>query len=328
MVFYIYELRPDSCNFALEIFVGDIGETWESWEGWYLTSNSDTAYFKSDLKFGEGYKLITQDSLVSPLSLNSQGDKIALFPPDHQEWALDMICYGEVPDAEIAAPKVGQSICLNEYYDDYQRYYYYLDNTPTLGAANDSSGAWGYIQGTVTDSSGSPLQGIEIIYDHLEINQAIIKRSVFSDTSGYFILKDLARLEYISYNSGGSKDISFGTFQIWPDDTVSSHLVIKNPSSVHGDNISKVLYDFELYQNYPNPFNASTRIEYRLPARTTVELSIFSIDGRLLDGLVSGVQAAGSYQIEWQAQSYASGVYFYQLKAGKNVITKKLLLIR
>jgi hypothetical protein len=86
---------------------------------------------------------------------------------------------------------------------------------------------------------------------------------------------------------------------------------------------------FQLHQNYPNPFNPSTLINYQLPMSSEVELSIYNLLGQKVATLVSEKQQAGQYQLEWHADGFASGLYFYRLQAGTGFVqTKKMLLIR
>jgi hypothetical protein len=84
----------------------------------------------------------------------------------------------------------------------------------------------------------------------------------------------------------------------------------------------------ELGQNYPNPFNPVTSIGYRLSAISHVDLSIYTIQGRLIKTLVSDKQPAGSYQVEWDASSVASGVYVYRLQAEGKILNKKMMLLK
>lgn len=87
--------------------------------------------------------------------------------------------------------------------------------------------------------------------------------------------------------------------------------------------------DFFLSQNYPNPFNPKTTIRYQLPITSHVELSIYSVLGKKLTTLVSEKQSAGSYEVEWDAREFASGVFIYQLETDKGVLlTKKLVLLK
>ncbi|MFN0157230.1 MAG: YCF48-related protein [Bacteroidota bacterium] len=85
---------------------------------------------------------------------------------------------------------------------------------------------------------------------------------------------------------------------------------------------------YALEQNYPNPFNPSTRIDYQIPERELVTLKIYDILGREVAVPVNDIEDLGFKSIEWNATNFASGVYFYQLKAGQYVKTKKLMLIR
>ena len=86
--------------------------------------------------------------------------------------------------------------------------------------------------------------------------------------------------------------------------------------------------EFELDQNYPNPFNPSTTINFTLPEESRVNLTIYDILGRQMTELVNGKLSAGYYSVLWNAANFASGVYFYRLRAGNFVETKKLLLMK
>jgi L-ascorbate metabolism protein UlaG (beta-lactamase superfamily) len=85
---------------------------------------------------------------------------------------------------------------------------------------------------------------------------------------------------------------------------------------------------FELNQNYPNPFNPSTRIEFSLPGSSFVSLKIYNMLGKEVSTLISENLQAGNYSRQWNAISLSSGIYFYQLQAGKYTDTKKLILIK
>lgn len=85
---------------------------------------------------------------------------------------------------------------------------------------------------------------------------------------------------------------------------------------------------FSVFQNYPDPFNASTTIAFSLPSRSFVSLKVFDALGRELSVLVSEELSAGTYTRQWNAEKFASGVYFYRLQAGQYIETKKLILLR
>ena len=92
--------------------------------------------------------------------------------------------------------------------------------------------------------------------------------------------------------------------------------------------------EFVLYQNYPNPFNPVTTIRYALTpsrhetGRVRVALKVYDVLGREVATLVNEEKLPGLYQVEWNANTMASGVYFYRMDAGGSVQTRKLLLLR
>ncbi|MCH7495657.1 MAG: T9SS type A sorting domain-containing protein [Candidatus Marinimicrobia bacterium] len=85
---------------------------------------------------------------------------------------------------------------------------------------------------------------------------------------------------------------------------------------------------FRLSQNYPNPFNPETMIEYALPLRSDVKLTIYNLRGEEVALLINGTVPAGTHRISWDASSFASGVYLYRLQAGDFVQTRKMLLLK
>ncbi len=89
-----------------------------------------------------------------------------------------------------------------------------------------------------------------------------------------------------------------------------------------------IINKFELADNFPNPFNPSTTIKYSLIETKHVSLSIYSIDGSLVDVLVNGVQQAGNHKMTFDGSNLASGVYFYQLKTAESSVSKKMILIK
>jgi hypothetical protein len=83
-----------------------------------------------------------------------------------------------------------------------------------------------------------------------------------------------------------------------------------------------------LYQNFPNPFRPVTQIRFELPAATNVVLTVYDAAGRHVALLVRDRLATGVYDIPFRADGLASGVYFYQLKAGTRSFTRKMVVIR
>jgi len=87
-------------------------------------------------------------------------------------------------------------------------------------------------------------------------------------------------------------------------------------------------YNYSLSQNYPNPFNPGTTIRYSIPTKSNVRLRVYNSIGENIAELVDARQAAGNYEINWDAGNFASGIYFYTLRAGIFTNTKKMMLIK
>jgi hypothetical protein len=85
---------------------------------------------------------------------------------------------------------------------------------------------------------------------------------------------------------------------------------------------------FELQGNYPNPFNPTTNIRYSVPATSEVSLTVYDVLGRQVATLVNGVQATGTYTVNFDATNLSSGVYLYRLQSGNFVQTQKMMLVK
>lgn len=85
---------------------------------------------------------------------------------------------------------------------------------------------------------------------------------------------------------------------------------------------------FALEQNYPNPFNPTTSIQYSVAKSGPVLLTIYNVMGQQVVTLVNGAKSPGTYRISWDATYMASGIYYYRLQAGSEVLTRQMTLIK
>ena len=85
---------------------------------------------------------------------------------------------------------------------------------------------------------------------------------------------------------------------------------------------------YRLSQNFPNPFNPGTEIQFDLPRDEQVTLAVYNTLGQRVAVLASGFHPAGTYAVRWEPGSAASGVYFYQLDAGRYVKTRRMILLK
>ncbi|WP_456441502.1 T9SS type A sorting domain-containing protein [Caldithrix abyssi] len=86
--------------------------------------------------------------------------------------------------------------------------------------------------------------------------------------------------------------------------------------------------EFYVKPNYPNPFNPRTTIEFGLPQNEHVTVTIYNLNGQKISNLFAGHLPAGIHRIQWNAQNFASGIYFFQVKTEKRNVIKRMLLIK
>ncbi|MEQ8524906.1 redoxin family protein [Gracilimonas sp.] len=111
---------------------------------------------------------------------------------------------------------------------------------------------------------------------------------------------------------------------------IESELSKISTSQEPGDDLPKGI---TLAQNYPNPFNPSTTLSYTLNEASQVSLKVYNMLGAEIATLVNERQPAGQKTVSWNALTSSggalpSGMYIYQLKAGNQVLTKKMTLIK
>jgi len=105
---------------------------------------------------------------------------------------------------------------------------------------------------------------------------------------------------------------------------------IKPDYTVLDEAVTDIPKDLFLTQNFPNPFNPTTKIRYSIPQNESLpaSLKVYNLMGEEVITIFNEVKQAGDYEIEFDASSLPSGVYFYQLRVKDFIETKKMLLIK
>lgn len=105
--------------------------------------------------------------------------------------------------------------------------------------------------------------------------------------------------------------------------------VFNVPTGINdGSMEEKIKHDFSLSQNYPNPFNPTTSIEYQVASIEKVSIKVYDVLGREIKTLVNDVKLPGNYSVTFDASNLSSGIYFYQINAGKFNQTRKMILMK
>jgi hypothetical protein len=105
-----------------------------------------------------------------------------------------------------------------------------------------------------------------------------------------------------------------------------AYLYSPYPMSINDE--GGLLTDYFLFQNYPNPFNPVTKIKFSIPRSEVVQINVYDVLGKEIKTLLNEYKQAGTYEIEFDATSLPSGVYFYRMISGNYSETKKMILLR
>lgn len=152
--------------------------------------------------------------------------------------------------------------------------------------------------------------------------------------SGSPVQYSISLLDAINFSNDLSADSIFielkeGTIRKYAISSISALSFIDWDKSTSIETVkSEMAKRFKLDQNYPNPFNQSTTIEYYLPWRQNITLTVSTMTGRMIVSLVREQKSSGMHQVTWDASTVPSGIYFYRLQAGEYIETKKMILLK
>ncbi len=208
----------------------------------------------------------------------------------------------------------------DRYYNEYKNSYLGVGNDPELTPDDpnyfftDYNGADYSLEAKIAldsiafgdDARFHPKNGMRIMFD-----------LVFHDNDGNGGNNNLSW-------SQNNRDLAYLDQHQWTHTWIGDTTV----TGINDKPAYEVVNTFALNQNYPNPFNPTTMIQYSLATNSRVTLTVYNILGQEIKTLVNAKQTAGVHQVAFDAHNFTSGVYFYQIKAGNFVQTKKMLLVK
>jgi hypothetical protein len=160
--------------------------------------------------------------------------------------------------------------------------------------------------------------------DQGEIHWAVVASGGAQSSLGGYLLKGTVGQSCAGRVSLGGRSLIVGFWQDFSGDVVGVD-----------DNQHDELFPnkFGLSQNYPNPFNPATTIEYTLPSRCHVTISVYNLLGQKISIIVDEVKPLGTYRAIWDGRKQngeeaASGIYLYRIQAGNFVESKKMVLLK
>lgn len=115
-----------------------------------------------------------------------------------------------------------------------------------------------------------------------------------------------------------------------PDLEAYTRLIFKIVGGTSIENQSSLMppEKFGLDNNYPNPFNPITNIEFNIPVKSKVKLTVYNVSGQKVAVLLDDVKPAGTHSVIFHGDHFASGIYFYRLEAKDQVVVKKMVLLK
>jgi len=150
---------------------------------------------------------------------------------------------------------------------------------------------------------------------------------------------------YFSSNSGNNWSLKNEGFNNIPSQfyslTIANNLVLTGTSLNNSlwqrplselvnvqNTVLEIPSSYSLEQNYPNPFNPMTKINFAIPKSSGIKITVFDVTGKVVAVLVNETLQAGTYETDWDASAYPSGVYFYSIQAEDFSETKRMMLVR
>ena len=175
----------------------------------------------------------------------------------------------------------------------------------------------------VADSSKMfDYDGIQTRTDNL-INTLQAKLNAATSADSATMLFKEAKYNLLAVQADGSHGIHNPNLI---DSLLSDAIASFSVTGIQQENV--VPLKFELSQNYPNPFNPVTTIKFTIAKAGNVKIIIYDAVGRQVKTLVNSYFSQGKYSIEWNANSFASGIYFYRLVTGNFNVVKKMILLK
>jgi glucose/arabinose dehydrogenase len=161
----------------------------------------------------------------------------------------------------------------------------------------------------VQSSSGVIFKGlVSCALGNIPFYDTVISKTILlNESGGTSVMQGNDGYIYVSYFNGNIKRVKYDL------------------TSINGNGVP---VNFSLFQNYPNPFNPTTSIKYEIPKISFVSLKVFNVLGIEIVTLVNETKQQGSYEVNWDASAYPSGVYFYELQSGGFTERKKMILIK
>jgi hypothetical protein len=171
---------------------------------------------------------------------------------------------------------------------------------------------------------------LHLLIPSTESSQMVAYYPLVAVKSGSVLLREPTGDPYAELQIDFDGD-GYAESSVVPDSVIEQDIPTDVSSDPQGQ--SSMPTEYSLSANYPNPFNPTTVIEFNLPKRSHVSISVYNILGQEVAKLVDEDRSAGSYTITWDGigtagHAVATGIYLYRMQAGEYTETKKMILLK
>lgn len=220
-----------------------------------------------------------------------------------------------------------------------------VDETPP-NAINDLQVETGSLTGSISLNWTAPgdddFNGVASLYE-IRYSQSEIDESNWLSSSLFLappVPANSGETEGVTISNLNPGEIYYVAIKAYDDmgnistmSNVDSGEAFINISTGIDDDENQLPTSFNLAQNYPNPFNPSTSIQFSLPSRSNIELSVYNIYGQKVKTLARGSFEAGEHQVEWNGtadngRAVSTGVYVYKINSNEFNQSKKMVLMK
>lgn len=302
----------------------------------YITSSTDTAYFKSGITF-EPHETITidQSDLASPLFIDIEGDEVTIY---YFDWPISdyPFIFGNYPNSKISSPYNGQSLVYQEFYNfNNEEYFWWLvkENNPTIGSNAFSTNTRGLFKGFVYDVNHEPIRYVNLKYSNYSSSYFWIEpyiSIVYTDENGYFESNCMFCKKFnlcVNYKNVTYLDT---LISIEPDSVNYFEFTLDTLFA----GIKELSSNSNIFiKNYPNPFNQKTTISAEMPKsikKSNVLIKIFNLQGEMIKIIPVNNPPNNDIKvtIDKNKLNLSSGTYIYTIEIEhRKIATNKMTII-
>ena len=149
----------------------------------------------------------------------------------------------------------------------------------------------------------------------------VMGKDISGLTDGFCEVGDQVDFKLYQSKTGDIVDLNGSTAK-W------NSLLVTHVERLSGSTYVELPSSLTLNPTYPNPFNPVTTISFGIPIDGVINIAIYDVNGRMIESLVNGFKNAGSYSMDWNADTQPSGMYFLKVQYGNEVKSEKIMLVK